>query len=199
MLLFIRKLNNLKIGEIIMKIRFSRILFCLLILTVCLISPVIAEETKIIRDIPESEPNADSEFTVTLYISGTDVAGIVENIPEGFTYLGSNHPEDQISQYGQSIIFSVIGETEINYQIKAPSAGKGSFTGIWYDPINETEGTIADTDVSVNSNIQATQNSVDTSSSEDEAPDTETKSTPFAGAALSAAIIAVTGYYLRKH
>ncbi|TQD25916.1 hypothetical protein [Methanolobus vulcani] len=182
-----------------MKVRFERILFCLLILTVCLISPAFAVETNVVRDISTPESSSDSEFTVTLKISGTDVVGIVESIPEGFSYVGSKHPEDQVSQSGQNLIFSVIGETEINYQVKASSTGEGSFTGVWYNPISETEGTILDTDVSVNSNIQATQSSVNILSSEEGSQDAETKTTPFVGLAMSVAIIAVTGCYVRRH
>ena len=182
-----------------MKIRFENILFCLLILIYCFISPVFAEGIEVVRDTSTTEPIPDSEFTVTLKISGTDVAGIVEYIPEGFTYVGSEHPEDQVSQYGQNIIFSVIGETDISYQVRAPSSGKGSFTGVWYDPIDEMEGTIVDTEVSVNSEIHSTQSSVNILSSEEKTLDEEIETAPFAGLTASIAILIVTGYYLRRH
>jgi uncharacterized membrane protein len=183
-----------------MKIRLERILLCLLILTVCFSSPALAGGTKIVREISTSEPNSNSEFTVTLKISGTNVAGIVEYIPEGFSYIESNHPKDQISRLGQSVIFSVIGESEINYQVKGPSAGEGSFKGIWYDPINETEGVIADTDVSFNAEMHVTQSSVDIlSSGEKSQKNTEAKSAPFAGLTVSFATIVIAGYYLRRH
>lgn len=182
-----------------MKIRFEKIVFCLLILIYCFISPVVADGAEIVRDASTTEPGSDSEFTITLKISGTDVAGIVEYIPEGFTYVGSEHPEDQVSQSGQNIIFSVIGETEINYQVMAPSSGEGLFTGVWYDPMGEVEGAIADTEVSVNSEIHSTQSSVNILSSEEETQDEKTETTPFVGLTASIAILIVTGHYLRRH
>lgn len=182
-----------------MKIRSEKILLYLLILSICFSSTAFAGETNIVRDVSTLEPNSDSEFTVTLKISGTDAAGIIENIPEGFSYIGSDHPEIQIRQSGSRITFSVIGETEISYQVKAPASGEGTFRGVWYNPINETEGIIVDTNVSVNDKIHTTQNSVNALASENGSQDTETKSSPFAGIGLSVVVIALTGCYLRGH
>lgn len=146
---------------------------------------------KIIRTLSITEPAADSEFAVTLNISGTDVAGIVECIPEGFSYIGTSHPETQTSQSKQKIVFSIIGETEITYRVKAPLSGGGTFTGTWYDLLDKTEGTIANTDVTVKSNSP--------SKSEAQTQEPESKNTPFLSTVVVIATIGLSAYCLRDN
>jgi PGF-pre-PGF domain-containing protein len=81
-------------------------------------------------------PAADEEFEVTLKISYSElplVVGIVETIPEGFSFVSTTHPSDQYEVSGQKVAFAVINETEITYKVKAPSSGDGTFTGEWVD------------------------------------------------------------------
>lgn len=162
-----------------------------LAITILISSTAIAEEVRIIRTLSTTEPAANSEFAVTLNISGTDVAGIVENIPEGFSYIGTSHPETQTSQSKQKIVFSVIGETEITYRIKAPLSGSGTFAGTWYDPLNKTEGIIANTDVTVKSNSS--------SKSEAQPQERESKNAPFLNTVAVIAIIGLSVYCLRDN
>jgi PGF-pre-PGF domain-containing protein len=88
-------------------------------------------------------PAAGEEFEVTLRISYSElplVVGIVETIPEGFTFVSCpTHPSDQYEVSGQKVAFTAIckeGEVEIKeikYKVIAPSSGDGTFTGEWID------------------------------------------------------------------
>lgn len=173
------------------KMKFGKIILFSLAITILISSTAIAEEVKIIRTLSTTEPAENSEFSVTLNVSGTNVAGIVESIPEGFSYIGTSHPETQTSQSKQKIFFSVIGETEITYRVKAPLSGGGSFTGTWYDPLDKTEGVIANTDVIVKSNYS--------SKSEAQPQEPESKSTPFLSTVAMIAIIGLSAYCLRDY
>ena len=99
----------------------------------------------------------DAEFDVTLRIGGELplVVGIVETIPEGFSFVSTTHPY-KVS--GQRVAFAGINEMEIKYTVKAPSSGKGTFKGEWVDLLvlspeleegKERWETIADTIVTV--------------------------------------------------
>ena len=88
-------------------------------------------------------PAADEEFEVTLRISYSElplVVGIVEAIPEDFTFVSCpTLPDEQYDVSGQKVAFTVICEEseaeikEIKYIVKAPSSGDGTFTGEWVD------------------------------------------------------------------
>jgi PGF-pre-PGF domain-containing protein len=97
-------------------------------------------------------PAPDEEFEVTLRISYSElplVVGIVETIPEGFSFVSTTHPSDQYEVSRQRVAFAVINETEITYKVKAPSSGESTFTGEWIDMLSENEGSIVDTIVIV--------------------------------------------------
>jgi PGF-pre-PGF domain-containing protein len=115
-----------------------------------LASPVMAEETEVARSFSTTSPGPDSEFTVTLSISDIQVGFIDETIPHGFAF--TEHPSDH--QYyevsGQRIAFAVVDDiTEIRYKVVAPSSGGGTFSGVWEDFLNETNGTVTSTSISV--------------------------------------------------
>ena len=81
-------------------------------------------------------PAADEEFEVTLRISYSElplVVGIVETIPEGFSFPSSDVSSAPYKVSGQKIALAAIGETEIKYTVIAPSSGDGTFTGEWVD------------------------------------------------------------------
>jgi len=109
-----------------------------------------AEVTEVRRYAPAGPP-PDAEFEVRLKITGELplVVGIVETIPEGFRFLSTTHPERSYNVSGQKVAFAVINETEIRYRVKAPSSGKGTFSGMWIDMLSENERRIADTIVMV--------------------------------------------------
>ena len=93
----------------------------------------------------------DAEFDVKLTISAELplVAGIIDTIPEGFSFVSTTHPPDNYSVSGQEVAFAAINVTEIKYTVKAPSSREGTFTGEWVDMLSEKEGAIADTTVIV--------------------------------------------------
>ncbi|MFZ2070325.1 MAG: PGF-pre-PGF domain-containing protein [Halobacteriota archaeon] len=80
-------------------------------------------------------PAASEEFEVTLRISGELplVVGIVETIPEGFSFPSSDVSSTPYKVSGQKISFAAIDEAEIKYTVIAPSSGDGTFTGEWAD------------------------------------------------------------------
>jgi flagellar basal body-associated protein FliL len=114
-----------------------------------LAAPVVAEE-KVTRSVSTTNPAPNEEFDVTLTV-GFQIGGIVETIPEGFTFVSTTHPPEQYNVSGQNIRFVVINEPEIKYSVKAPSSGRGTFKGVWEDVLNETNGTLADTNVAIKS------------------------------------------------
>jgi len=55
------------------------------------------------------------------------IGGISEEIPPGFTYLGTTHPSDQVDLQGRTIHFAVIGEEGVTYTLQG--AGEPAITG----------------------------------------------------------------------
>lgn len=114
----------------------------------------VAEEAEVVRSFSTTSPSPDSELTVTLSISSIRIGSIVETIPDNFAFI--EHPLDH--QYyessGQKIAFAVVDEiAEIKYTVKAPSSGGGTFSGVWegflLSAMNETNGTITNTSITV--------------------------------------------------
>ena len=108
-----------------------------------------ASGADISRTLSTTAPLPGEEVDVVLLIEGIEIGGIVETIPEGFVFLGTAHPQDQVNVSGNRIIFSVINESRIEYKARAPVQGSGTFSGVWIDALNKTEGVIGDTAVSV--------------------------------------------------
>ena len=116
------------------------------LLTVLALQVVQAATVNVERVVPASvAPSA--EFEVLLRIEGEPplVVGIVETIPEGFSFVSTNCKHFNIS--GQKVAFAAINVTEIRYKVKAPSSGEGTFSGSWIDFLSEKEGNIANTTV----------------------------------------------------
>lgn len=94
--------------------------------TVTRVSPVsfgVAEEVEIILNIDGSAPLA---------------VGIVETIPEGFSFpeedaevSGAKHFE--VDREAGKIVFAVIDEKVIKYRVISSEPGKGTFAGEWVD------------------------------------------------------------------
>jgi PGF-pre-PGF domain-containing protein len=126
----------------------------LLVATILLLGTVTAvqgtEVTEVKRYAPAGPPPGE-EFKVTLRITGELplVAGIVETIPDEFSFVRTTHPAGNYSVSGQKVAFAVINVTEIEYWVMAPSSGEGTFSGTWIDMLSENEGSIADTIVMV--------------------------------------------------
>ncbi len=101
------------------------------------------------RTLSTANPVPDSTFEVMLDLSGFQIGGVVETIPDGFTFSSTTHPSNRTYRSGQKVVFVVINETSLKYDVRAPSEGGGTFTGTWYDALNGTTGDIERTDVSV--------------------------------------------------
>ena len=101
------------------------------------------------RTLSTNTPAPGSTFHVFINISGLRVGGIVETIPEGFTFVSTTHPSNQTYVSGQKVVFVLLNETSIRYEVRAPSQGSGTFSGAWYDALSEKEGIIKSMSVSV--------------------------------------------------
>lgn len=130
--------------------RRKGLMFLLVLLVVLLgASAVQGEVIDVTRQMPDEVP-FNSTFEVTLNINSDlpVVVGINETLPDGFSFVNASC---DYSISGQKVAFAAINVTEIKYQVKAPAqAGiEGIFTGYWVDMLNESEGIIADTTISV--------------------------------------------------
>jgi PGF-CTERM protein len=96
-----------------------------------------------------TNPAQGTTIDVSLNIKDLHIGGIVETIPDGFAFGSTTHPSNQTYVSGQKVVFAVVNETSIKYKVRAPSEGSGTFSGTWYDTLNEKEGDIERTDVSV--------------------------------------------------
>ena len=108
-----------------------------------------ATDTTITRTPSTTNPTPGSTFEVMLNIAGLQIGGIVETIPDGFAFVSTTHPSNQTYISGQKVVFVVVNATSIKYEVQAPSEGSGTFSGTWYDALNEKEGDIKSTSVSV--------------------------------------------------
>ena len=108
-----------------------------------------ATDTAVTRTPSTTTPTPDSTFEVMLNIAGLQIGGVVETIPDGFAFISTTHPSNQTYVSGQKVVFTVVNETSIRYEVRAPSEGSGTFSGTWYDALNEMEGNVDSTSVSV--------------------------------------------------
>lgn len=109
----------------------------------------IESDSYVTRTVSSATP--DSTFDVMLNITGLQIGGIVETIPDGFVVIRTTHPPHQTYIAEQKVLFAVVNETAITYAVRAVSGGSGTFRGTWYDTLTETEGEINDTSVSIRS------------------------------------------------
>jgi len=108
-----------------------------------------ATDTAVTRTASTTSPTSDSTFEVMLKITGLQIGGIVETIPDGFAFVSTIHPSNQTYISGQKVVFVIVNETSIKYEVRAPSGGSGTFSGTWDDALSKTEGDIGSTSVSV--------------------------------------------------
>ena len=108
-----------------------------------------ATDTAVTRTPSTTTPTPDSTFEVMLNIAGLQIGGVVETIPDGFAFISTTHPSNQTYVSGQKVVFTVVNETSIRYEVRAPSEGSGTFSGTWYDALSEKEGNIKSTSVYV--------------------------------------------------
>ena len=101
------------------------------------------------RTLSTTNPAPGSTFDVMLNLTGFQIGGVVETIPDGFTFIRTTHLSNRTYMSGQKVVFVVINETSLKYNVRAPLEGSGTFSGTWYDALNGTTGDINGTDVSV--------------------------------------------------
>ncbi|MDD3858491.1 MAG: hypothetical protein PHP43_10655 [Methanoculleus sp.] len=77
--------------------------------------------------------SSGNDLAVTLTVTGIPVGGIVETIPAGCTWVGTDHPDDRTRVSGQKIAFAVIGEEAIRYRVQGPPEAGEEIAGTWED------------------------------------------------------------------
>ncbi len=79
---------------------------------------------------------------ITLTVTDIPVGGIVETLPDGCTWMETDHPADRTRVSGQQVAFAVIGEEAINYRARGPQDAAEAFTGTWEDLLTGESGTV---------------------------------------------------------
>ncbi|HJH26591.1 MAG TPA: hypothetical protein C5S37_07400 [Methanophagales archaeon] len=143
--------NNKKIPRMLLTLSVAILAISLLLLS---LAPIVnvkatATDTVVTRTPSTTTPIPGSTFEIMLNITGLQIGGIIETIPDGFAFISTMHPSNQTYVSGQKIVFAVVNEAVIKYRVKAPLQGSGTFNGKWYDALNETEGDIGSTSISV--------------------------------------------------
>ena len=113
-------------------------LLCLLLLLVMI--PVAACSAPVTRNLSTGEPGAGEVFTVTLSVEGMPRGGLVETLPAGYTFAGTDYPADRVLVRGKKVAFALIDETTITYSVRAPAFRRGDITGSWEDFAAESRG-----------------------------------------------------------
>ncbi|MBW6470937.1 MAG: hypothetical protein K0A90_06925 [Methanosarcinaceae archaeon] len=144
-------------------------LFVVLFVALVLILPTAAGAPTTSRTLPASV-NMGAPFTVTITVSDYGSFGmVVETIPDGFIYVESSLGVTQAEDIGNTVRFTLLGESSFDYTLIAPSNENSyTFSGIIKDD-NENEFTIGgDTSILVGETAEPAN---------DPTPD-EQKSTP---------------------
>lgn len=141
--------DNKKIPRMLLILSVAILAISLLSLAPIATVKATATDIVVTRMPSTTSPTSGSTFDVTLNIEGLRIGGIVETIPAGFAFVSTTHPSNQTYISGQKVVFVVVNETPIKYEVQAPSEGSGTFGGTWYDALSEKEGDIKSTGVSV--------------------------------------------------
>ena len=121
-------------------------LLCLLLLLVMI--PVAACSAPVTRNLSTGEPGAGEVFTVTLSVEGMPRGGLVETLPAGYTFAGTDHPGDRVLVRGQKVAFALTDEATITYSVR-PRLRERDITGTWEDFAAESHGEISASRVAV--------------------------------------------------
>ncbi len=141
--------NNKNVPQMLLTISVVILAISVLSLAPIVSVKATATDTSVTRTLSTTNPTSGSTFDVALNITGLEIGGIVEIIPDGFAFVSTMHPSNQTYVSGQRVVIVVVNETSIKYEVRAPSEGSGTFSGTWYDSLNEKERDIERTDVSV--------------------------------------------------
>jgi hypothetical protein len=155
-------------------------LFCLVLLF--LFVPAAVCGAPVTRTLSTAEPGAGEVFAVSLSIDGIDLGGVVETLPAGYAFAGTDHPDDRVLVRGQNIGFTVMNDTRITYSVTAPASGSGDITGTWEDFLGESDGQVAASHVAVDGIETAAESSGENHAAQEAA-------SPFAVVAAAAALL----------
>ena len=97
--------------------------------------PVDATSHSAVRSFSARWVLPGGRLEVTIAVSDYGGFGqVVETLPEGFSYEGSDLSEAAVTVEGQTVAFTLLGEERFTYTITAPSAeGPHSFSGVLFD------------------------------------------------------------------
>ena len=92
-----------------------------------------------------SAPSVLPGDTLEVTVAATGYGGfgqVIETLPDGFGYAGSNLSEAAVSVEGQTISFTLLGDASLTYTVTAPGAEDSySFSGVLLDA-NRVEGPV---------------------------------------------------------
>jgi len=135
--------------------RFFPIVIALM-LAVALVIPVAvvsAAPALATRTLPASA-DAGADFTVGIEASDCGIFGqVVETLPSGFSYVGTDSTDVNVTQDGNTISFTFMGdEVDFDYTVTASATeGSYSFSGIVKDEDLNEYTTGGDTDIDIDS------------------------------------------------
>ncbi len=97
--------------------------------------PVEATSHSAVRSFSAPWVLPDGALEVTITAAGYGRFGqVVETLPTGFSYTGSDLSEAAVAVEGQTVAFTLLGDERFTYAVAAPSAeGAYSFSGVLLD------------------------------------------------------------------
>ena len=98
-------------------------------------APVEATSHSAVRSFSAPWVLPGGRFEVTVAVSDYGPFGqVVETLPPGFSYEGSDLSEAAVAVEGQTVAFTLLGDERFTYTVAAPSAeGPYSFSGVLLD------------------------------------------------------------------
>lgn len=114
------------------------VLLCILVFV--LAAPAAAGSVeRTVSQLPES---AGSNLEVTLTVNDIPVGGIVETVPDGCTWAGTDHPDNRTRVSDRTFAFAVIGEETIRYRLQGPPETGEALAGTWEDLLTGDSGAV---------------------------------------------------------
>ena len=107
-------------------------------------TPVDATSHRAVRSFSASWVLPDGRLEVTITPTGYGSIGqVVETLPAGFSYSGSDLSDSQVAADGRTVTFTLLGEEAFAYTVTAPAAaGSYEFSGIIKD-VDKAEASVA--------------------------------------------------------
>ena len=114
-------------------------------------APVEATSHSAVRSFSAPWVLPGGQLEVTVAVSGYGPFGqVVETLPEGFSYEGSDLSEAAVAVEGQTVAFTLLGDERTSYTVAAPSAeGSYSFTGVLLDANKDEQAVGGDSSIRV--------------------------------------------------